>query len=155
MIILKISSHSNPRGPGFWKLNTSLLMDRGYTDLIKLTIEHTRHEYENDDSINPALLWDMIKLKVREKSLSFTSAKKRKIVHKEHDLEDRVASLQNELEQPYVSKMQRKNTTEQLELCKGELEEIIRLRTQGAILRCKIKWYNEGKKNTNYFLNLE
>ena len=26
--------------------------------------------------------------------------------------------------------------------------------TQGAILRCKIKWYNEGE-NTKYFLNLE
>ena len=27
--------------------------------------------------------------------------------------------------------------------------------TQGPILRCKIKWYNEGEKNTKYFLNLE
>ena len=27
--------------------------------------------------------------------------------------------------------------------------------TQGAILRCKLKWYNEGEKNTKYFLNLE
>ena len=28
-------------------------------------------------------------------------------------------------------------------------------RTKGAILRSKIVWYNEGKKNTKYFLNLE
>ena len=28
-------------------------------------------------------------------------------------------------------------------------------RTQGAISRCKIKWYNEGEKNTKYSLNLE
>jgi len=44
---------------------------------------------------------------------------------------------------------------EQLESCKSELEQIIRWRTQGAILRCKAKWYNEGEKNTKYFLNLE
>ena len=36
-----------------------------------------------------------------------------------------------------------------------EPEEIIMRRTQGAILRCKIKWYNEGEKTTKYFLNLE
>ena len=85
MIILKISLHSNPRGPGFWKLNTSLLADTNYIELIKLTIQQTREEHENDDSINPSLLWDMIKLKVREKSLSFMSAKKRTTVHKEQN----------------------------------------------------------------------
>ena len=85
MIIWKISLHSNPRGPGFWKLNTSLLADTNYIELIKLTIQQTREEHENDDSINPSLLWDMIKLKVREKSLSFMSAKKRTTVHKEQN----------------------------------------------------------------------
>ena len=44
---------------------------------------------------------------------------------------------------------------EQLEICKSELEEIVMWRTQGAILRCKIKWYNEGEKNKKYFLNLK
>ncbi|CAH3020822.1 unnamed protein product, partial [Porites evermanni] len=71
MITLNISLHSNPRGPGFWKLNTSLLADKDYIDLIRLTIQETENEYANDKSINPALLWDMIKLKIREKSLSF------------------------------------------------------------------------------------
>lgn len=88
-MILKISLHSNPRGPGFWKLNTSLLTDTNYIEVIKLIIQQTREEYENDDSINPSLLWDM-----REKSLSFGSAKKRKTVHKEQNLEDKIAILE-------------------------------------------------------------
>ena len=49
MITLNISLHSNPRGPGFWKLNTSLLADKDYIDLIRLTIHETQNEYENDD----------------------------------------------------------------------------------------------------------
>ena len=155
MVTLKVSLHSNPRGPGFWKLNTSFLTDTNYIELIKQTIQQTREEYENDDSINPALLWDMIKLKVREKSLSFASAKKRNTVHKERNLEDKIASLEKELEQPFISEIQKTNIKEQLEICKSEMEEIIMQRTQGAILRCKIKWYNEGEKNTKYFLNLE
>ena len=99
---------------------------------------------------------DLVKLKVQEKSLSLASAKKRKTVHKEQNLEDNIALLENELEQPSASELQKKtNIKEQLEICKSELEEIIMRRTQGAILRCKIKWYNEGEKNTKYFLNLE
>ena len=35
------------------------------------------------------------------------------------------------------------------------MEEIIRYKTAGAILRSKIKWYNEGERNTNYFHSLE
>ena len=98
----------------------------------------------------------MIKLKTREKSLSFAAAKKRKTLHKQHELEEKIALLEKELEQlAAVSKTQKTNKTEQLELFKSELEEIIKVRTQGAILRCKIKWYNEGEKNTKYFLNLE
>ena len=58
------------------------------------------------------------------------------------------------MEQPSVSELQKTNIKEQLEICKSELEDIIMRRTQGAILRCKIKWYNEGE-NTKYFLNLE
>ena len=97
----------------------------------------------------------MIKLKVREKSLSFASAKKRNTVHKEQNLEDKNTLLEKELEQPSASELQKTNIKEQLDICKSELEEIIMRRTQGAILRCKIIWYNEGEKNTKYFLNLE
>ena len=36
-----------------------------------------------------------------------------------------------------------------------ELEKIIEFRTKGAVLRSKTTWYNEGERNTKYFLNLE
>ena len=43
----------------------------------------------------------------------------------------------------------------ELETRKHELEAIIEYRTKGAILRSKSQLYNEGEKNTKYFLNLE
>jgi len=91
MITLNITLHYNPRGLGFWKLNTSLLSNTEYINLIKQTIAQTQAEYKNDESINPALLWDMIKLKVCEKSLGFAATKKRKTTLKEQDLEKRIA----------------------------------------------------------------
>ena len=69
MITLSLSLHSNPRGLGFWKLNTSFLTEIDYINHIKSTISATLEEYKNDDSLNPALLWEMVKLKVCEKSL--------------------------------------------------------------------------------------
>ena len=67
MILLKIALHHNPRGRGFWKLNTSLLKEEEYLNLIKTTIYQTKNEYQSDNSVNAALLWDIFKMKVREK----------------------------------------------------------------------------------------
>ena len=85
----------------------------------------TQEEYKNDESVNPALLWDMIKLKVREKSLSFAAAKKRKTTLKVQDLEKRIAFLERELESSSTSAIQRLSLAEQLESYKSELEQII------------------------------
>ena len=43
----------------------------------------------------------------------------------------------------------------ELEKKRRELETIIEYQTKGAILRSKSQWYNEGEKNSKYFLNLE
>ena len=63
MITLSLSLHSNPSGKGFWKLNTSLLAEARYFEEIRATIQETLKDYENDVSVNPALLWETVKLK--------------------------------------------------------------------------------------------
>ena len=155
LITLNISLHTNPRGRGFWKLNVSLLSDADYIDIIKQTIEQTKEEYTDDNSVNPSLLWEMIKMKVREKSVSCAIGKKRKENDREHILEGKIATLEKELDLPSITTQYKNILIEKLELYRKELEEFVRWRTQGAILRCKARWYNEGEKNSKYFLNLE
>ena len=75
MILLKIALHHNPRGRGFWKLNTSLLAEDQYLKQIQTVIQQTKNEYKSDSSVNPALLWDVLKMKVREKSISYAASK--------------------------------------------------------------------------------
>ena len=70
MITMAVGTNSNPRGPGFWKLNTSFLSEDNYVTKIKNTIQETKNEYANNSSVTPALLWEMIKLKIREASLN-------------------------------------------------------------------------------------
>ena len=49
----------------------------------------------------------------------------------------------------------KENIRTELRIKKQQIEEIIAYKTQGAILRSKVKGYNEGEKNTKYFHNLE
>ena len=78
MILLMVALHHNPRGRGFWMLNTSLLKDKEYLNLIKTTIYQTKSEYQSHSAVTPALLLDIIKMKVREKSISYATAKNHK-----------------------------------------------------------------------------
>ena len=39
----------------------------------------------------------------------------------------------------------------ELRIKKSQVEEIIAYKTQGAILRSKVKWYNEGEKKCKIF----
>ena len=69
LIEIKIALHSNMRGPGFWKLNTSLVTEFDYVNQIRAVIKDTQEEYKNDRSVDDALMWEIIKLKIREHSL--------------------------------------------------------------------------------------
>ena len=66
---ITVATHSNMRGPGFWKLNTSLLTEMDYITQIRVVIKDTQEEYQNDIFVNDALMWEMIKLNIRKQSL--------------------------------------------------------------------------------------
>ena len=67
--------HSNPRGPGFWKFNSALLSEVDYVNAIKSTIAETASEYESDEEVDEVLLWEMIKLKIRDASMKYSKVK--------------------------------------------------------------------------------
>ena len=155
MITLRLSLHSKPREPGFWKLNTSFLSELEYVNQIKTTIQETNDEYKNYESVNPSLLWEMIKLKVREKSLRYSKNKTKQAKQREMYVEQTIARLQEELDNRTTGDTLSSHLEEQLNDRRLELEKIIEVRTKGAFFRSKTRWYNEGEKNTKYFLNLE
>ena len=98
MVALNVALHSNPRGKGFWKLNTSLLSETRYIQEIKKAIESTVNQYKDDAAVNPVLLWEMIKLKVREKSISYAAYKKVTTKKREEMLEREIALLEKQLD---------------------------------------------------------
>ena len=155
MVTIQVALHTNPRGPGFWKLNTSFLSETEYINQIRTTIEGVNDEYQNDKSVSASLLWEMIKLKVREQTLRYAKTKKTKMLREEEELEKKINILQRQIDSVCNNANEKLAINIQLERKTKELEKIIEFRTKGAILRAKCRWYNEGEKNSKYFLNLE
>ena len=156
LITIRAALHSNQRGPGYWKLNTSFLSDANYVNQIRTTIKRVTDEYVNDDNVNPALMWEMIKLKIREQSIKYAKDRRTKTSRREEEIEKAINVLQELIESSNKGDREdREEASRDLEGKKTELEKIIEYRTKGAILRAKCRWHNEGERNTKYFLNLK
>ena len=75
MVYFDIIFVENIRGKGYWKFNCSLLHDSKCVNDIKHIIEKYRDEYE---SLNDkGLVWDLIKMKIREQTIKYSSFKKK------------------------------------------------------------------------------
>ena len=65
-ISLQINNiEKQPPGPSYWKLNTSLLEDAEYIELIKNCFPEWIEEFNEDKR----LLWDLVKYKIRQVSI--------------------------------------------------------------------------------------
>ena len=95
LITIHLVSNSNPRGPDFWKLNISFLLDSEYIELIKKTIDEVAKEYGNDDYVDPFLLWDTMKMQIRSISLKLQEKKRAKIKSMENTSESHICSIRN------------------------------------------------------------
>ena len=155
MITISTITNTNPRGRGFWKLNTSFLNDKEYVNQIKETITEVSQEYESDNAVDDSLLWEMIKLKIRECSLKYASIKKAKRKNTEAELEADISHHERKLERNDLSNEERETIINELTSKKQAFEEINRHKTKGCIIRSRTRWYNKGEKNSKYFLNLE
>ena len=90
LISTHLANNANPRCPGFWKLNTSFLLDEEYVGLIKKTITDVANEYANNNEMDVILLWDTMKIQNRLSSLNYATRKKAKMKSLELKLESEI-----------------------------------------------------------------
>ena len=62
-----------PRGPGFWKLDNSLLEDTNYVDQLRENIPVFEKKYA--DTEDSRLKWDLIKMEIRGFTVKYTKIK--------------------------------------------------------------------------------
>ena len=143
LVTLSLGTKTNPRGPGFWKLNSHFLKDLEYINLIKETINKVSNDYKEDESVDAILLWDVMKMQIRASSIKYAKQKRT-----EKTLETDILMLERKLENN-ISEFEKREIRTELEVKKQSLKQWINYKTQGSIIRSRTRWYNV------YFFELE
>ena len=141
-INIKDTQRAN-RGRGYWKFNSQLLSNDDFTETLKRNIEQWKTESNFTDN---RLKWEWLKYKIRLFATEFS----KKLVRSK---KDRIDILTDELRKLEVDITE--NNSEQIKLKRQEVEQLMSEKTEGIILRSKVRWYEQGEKSTKYFYNLE
>jgi len=80
-----------PKGPGFWKFNNSLLEDCEYVD--KLREEIPLFKNKSSDVQNSSLKWDLIKAVIRGFTIKFSKIKAKRRRNEESILQNKANQL--------------------------------------------------------------
>ncbi len=136
------------RGPYRWIFNEALLTKPTYIQLIHGIIEDVKVQ---TNLTNGQLRWDYCKKRIKEETIQFCKMQPknphRSILDIKSELEcweRRLASLPDDL------LLQSKCIA-----LKKELELLTAKLAKGAQIRSRIKWVEEGERNSKYFFSLE
>ena len=135
-------------GKGYYKLNTELLKDTDYCNMMIQTINDTCEECKD---LNPNLRLEMIKCNVSEVSQQYSRYKQRNKRLNNNNLTKRL----NDLEKQFIDNPDDNEVQEKISRVKAELEIYEMEKAKGAQIRAGCKDIMEGEKCTRYFLSLE
>ena len=74
LVYFNINVENQPRGPGYFKLNNSIILDEDYQEKIKQSIQEIA---DINKDANPNTLWEIIKGNIRNETIKYTSMKKK------------------------------------------------------------------------------
>jgi len=135
------------RGPGQWKLNVSLLKEEDYKIQLKHNIADWLEKYKDLDNDN--LKWDLMKYEIRKFSITYCKKKKKQ------QIDEKVIKERQLIELEQIENQANEETLRQRDILKADLEKIHLNEAQGAIIRSRVQWSEEGEKSNAYFFNLE
>ncbi|MCG7875526.1 MAG: reverse transcriptase domain-containing protein [Candidatus Thiodiazotropha endolucinida] len=151
IVVMGIDFKNYKRGPGYFKLNNSLLLDIDYQNIIKTSINEI---VRINEEANPNTLWELVKGTVRNETIKFATKKKKEQNIHEEKLKKDIDTLTKEMaETTNIHKIETiKNNLENKNI---ELENIIETKLNGLILRSKANLVENDERNSKYFASLE
>ena len=139
-----------------WRLNTSLLQEEAYAELITETFQNCKKE--EGEILGK---WDWFKHKVKEESIKFASAHKRSNDNKLLIFEKKLKQYNEELieikntAQRADKVFTEKQILDQIDRIEIERDRLIEIKLKGARIRARSDLTHFGEKNSKYFYNLE
>ena len=150
-VVLTFRVGNSERGKGYWKLNSSVLSDDKYQHLINCLIDKYS-ERLNDCNIDIRLLWDSLKVEIRDTTIYFCKNKSKQSREITKKLED---ELENKIKLRDRLITQDEHLLKNIEELETRLGNIYAEKAKGAQIRSREKWVELGEKNNSYFLGLE
>ena len=147
-VVLDFVLADKERGPGYWKLNNSILSDVEYKQGIQNLYDEIMNEYTG--MVSKCLVWEFFKLRVKEFTIAYC-------VKKANSYRCMVKTLEGQLNDinRTNSKMLSQEQIHKREALQQELDLLYDEKAKGYQIRSRAKWIEEGEKSTRYFLNLE
>ena len=134
----------NVRGKGYWKMNTDVLNDPNFCEGITNMLYTSLNEYNN--LVSKTKLWEYIKLRIKEFTISFCKNRTQIRQDRASKLETKLAQLDDKL-----STCTELKDLEDRKIVKQELDKIYREKARGYHIRSRAKWLEKGEKKHKLF----
>ena len=143
---LCLDGFSNKRG-GVWRLNTALLADLEFKHEISSAIDRQKSVISDFESLGA--WWDDLKLVIRSTSINYCTRKRQSANRERNVLTKRLIRAKNAFHAGDSS------VVSELRVCESALSSLISREAEGAKIRSRARWIEEGEKPTRYFFRLE
>ena len=130
------------RGPGVWRFNNSLLSNADFKVVLKRVIADFKLKIPEFVSLRD--WWDSLKIEIRKTCVNFSVRERRLLNQNRIVLTKRLIRAKNSFQPCAV-----------LDDLEGQLLALISKEAEGAKIRSRAQWFEEGEKPTRYFFRLE
>ena len=141
-VILSIRVDDVKRGKGLWKMNTAHILEEEYKEgITNLWREWQSKKHEFADNKR---WWDIGKNRIKNFTIGFSNEMTYRNKSNLHDLEYEINLLK-----------QTDPNNSELNVLQKQYDETQSKISEGARIRARIKWWEQGEKSTKYFFGLE
>ena len=149
-VVLNIDMSYEPRGPGIWRFNNSLLDDDVYVSSVRDEIRNASNNIGvYDGEISRGVLVEMMLSRIRVISIKRSKTLSRELRKEENMIYQRLCELDAKLAQSPCDQVR-----ENYERTRDRLDEIKQEKGKSAILASRATWLEAGEKSTKYFTRL-
>lgn len=132
---------------GFWKFNVNLLSDPAFMQMMTSVI--TSHKLIIDTFESLGIWWDDLKGVIRQNCINFSIRKRKQTNANRTSLTKRLILAKQAVHSGDL------DATSRVRDLESALSSLISKESEGAKIRSRAKWLEEGEKPTRYFFRLQ
>jgi len=144
---IEFTASSSKRGPGVWRFNNSLLSDVEFRNVLSKAIADFKLKIPDFASLRK--WWDSLKTEIRRITILYSTRKRRAVNARRIALTRQLVRAKNALHSNHS------NDSSVISDLESQLSSLVSGEAEGAKVRSRTQWFEEGEKPTRYFFRLE